>query len=620
MFRFISFAFLLSALSSVISAQNILISEDFESSDFPEGWSQQTLASDGGWLLGTAGALQSQWWSIANHGNIIGTNDDACDCDKSEDYLIMPSLDLSTTSNAILQFQAFYDGGTFEGSTEVATIEFSIDEGDTWSVLEEVEGSEDGAWDSHSVSLSALVGNANVWVAFRYHDDGGWMFGWALDDIVVFEPTGLDAAMTALNIPVNVDAPAEVLIEGTVSNVGADAIYSMDISWSDGTNEYLEAYSDINLLTGESMDFLHASVFNMAGAGSATLEVSVSNVNGVEDDVAENNSLTHTVSALEYGVLVDGGLEREYIYYHPSNAPANCPLVYVCHGYTGSAQGIMDYSEFNALADEYGFAVCYPQGIDDSYGNAFWNVGYDFQNNETVDDVAFLINLTDHLQGNYSLDSELVFCTGMSNGGDFCYLLACEASEHFRAVAPIAGMIMQDIMDTCNPSQMVSILEVHGTDDNVTYFDGDPQNQDDWGAYPSIPETMDFFVNMFGLELLESSVFPNVVPGDGSTVLADKYGLDGSCPQVWLYTVDGGGHDWPGAWGNMDIDASLEAWLFFQQICEGTTDVVSSQPTLDKKLICVLDLLGREVMPRSGELCLYVYSDGTVEKHVGLIE
>ena len=128
MFKFISFAFFLSALSSIVSAQNILISEDFESSDFPEGWSQQTLASDGGWLLGTAGALQSEWWSIADHGNIIGTNDDACDCDKSEDYLIMPPLDLSTISNAILQFQAYYDGETFEGSTEVATIEYSLDD------------------------------------------------------------------------------------------------------------------------------------------------------------------------------------------------------------------------------------------------------------------------------------------------------------------------------------------------------------------------------------------------------------------------------------------------------------------------------------------------------------
>jgi hypothetical protein len=45
----------------------------------------------------------------------------------------------------------------------------------------------------------------------------------------------------------------------------------------------------------------------------------------------------------------------------------------------------------------------------------------------------------------------------------------------------------------------VPILEIHGTNDNVTYYDGDPNNNDGWGAYPSIPETIDFFVNLFGL-------------------------------------------------------------------------------------------------------------------------
>ena len=61
--------------------------------------------------------------------------------------------------------------------------------------------------------------------------------------------------------------------------------------------------------------------------------------------------------------------------------------------------------------------------------------------------------------------------------------MACEAPETFRAVAPISGMIMQDIMDECSPESEVSILEIHGTEDNVTYFDGDPNNIDGWGAY-----------------------------------------------------------------------------------------------------------------------------------------
>jgi hypothetical protein len=71
-----------------VAGQNVLLSEDFELGILPLGWTQTSNASDGGWLLGNYTALQSTYWSIAPHGNFIATNDDACDCDKSVDYLI----------------------------------------------------------------------------------------------------------------------------------------------------------------------------------------------------------------------------------------------------------------------------------------------------------------------------------------------------------------------------------------------------------------------------------------------------------------------------------------------------------------------------------------------------
>ena len=268
-------------------------------------------------------------------------------------------------------------------------------------------------------------------------------------------------------------------------------------------------------------------------------------------------------------------------------------------------------------ADEFGFAVCYPQGIEDNGGDTFWNVGYDFNQNETVDDVAFLQNLNSYLQTTYSLNPEDVFCTGMSNGGDLCYMLACEASETFRGVAPISGMILQDIMDDCNPSEEVSILEIHGTNDNVTRYNGDPNNNDGWGAYPSMAITMSFFNNLFGLTLQGNGNFPNSNTNDGSTVSYDKYGTNQSCTEVWLYTVNNGGHDWPGAYGNMDIEASREAWNFFQQLCTGTpTSIQTPTQSQEKKLLNITDLLGRETKPKTGQVLLYIYSDGSVEKRL----
>ena len=599
-------------------SQNVLLNEDFEGSSLPIGWSISTNASDGGWNLGTNQNIESQWWSVAPHGNIIGTNDDDCDCDKSMDYLIMPPMDFSSSVAVALQFENYYDGGSFGGDTETATLEYSFDNGSTWTVLSEIIGTDDGDWDAQSFDLSILTGNSNVLIAFHYNDNGGWMFGWAIDDVVLFEPQGLDAALSNLSINGNQDAPTTIPITGTVSNVGAEVITSFDITWSLGGGvAYTQNFSGLNLSSLATYDFTHQDTWTISQSGLYNLDVTVSNVNGQAlDDNPDNDVYSQNVQALEYGTIQDGGIQREYIYYHPGSAPPNCPLVFVCHGYTGSAEGIMNYSEFNQLADEYGFAVCYPQGIEDGGGNTFFNVGYDFQNNETVDDVAYLQNLNSYFQNAYSLDADKVFCTGMSNGGDLCYMLACQASETFRGVAPIAGMIMQDIMDDCNPTSEVSILEVHGTQDNVTYFDGDPNNIDGWGAYPSIPETITFFNNLFGLQLVSTENFPNINTNDGSTVSSEKYGSSNSCTEVWLYTVQGGGHDWPGAYGNMDIEASREAWLFFDQLCEQSVGTIETPNSAERKLIKIIDLMGREVKDNSSEVFIYQYSDGTTEKKI----
>ena len=604
--------------SSSLVAQNILVDETFDDLNLPEGWSQQTLSSDGGWLNGENTGLQSDWWDIEPHGNFIATNDDECDCNKSEDFLILPALNLDGIGGLIMSFASYYSGESYQGDTESATIEFSLDDGATWSVLESVEGngnSDYTVWENVSINLSSLSGNPNVLIAFRYNDNGGWMFGWGIDDVQVYEPQGLDAELTSLSMPSNAAMNSILSVEGTITNVGADLIESLDVTWIYDTQEYAQTFSII-LYTGESFTFTHQDNFTPTSVGNFNIEVVVSNINEVSDDNASNNSLSANIMVVEYGELLGENYNREYIYYHPLDAPENCPLVFVCHGYSGSAEGIMNYSEFNSIADEYGFAVCYPQGIEDSYGYTFFNVGYEFQNNETVDDVAFLEELTDLFVETNSINPDNVFCTGMSNGGDLCYLLACEASETFAGVAPIAGMIMQDIMDECSPSHSVGILEVHGTEDNVTYFDGDPQNLDDWGAYPSIPATIDFFTELYGIELLSSGTFPDIAPNDGSDVSFDKYGLEDACAEVWLYTVNGGGHDWPGSFGNMDINSSLEAWLFFSELCSEplAVDPIPSNNSRGE-LIKVVDVLGRTVDPSTKNTTLfYIYSGGLVEK------
>jgi polyhydroxybutyrate depolymerase len=608
------FLLLFLLVSQSILAQATLLSEDFENPNFPSDWSQNTNANDGGWILGINTALESEYWSIATHGNFIATNDDKCDCDKSMDYLILPSLDFSASTVVALQFQNYFDGGSLFGGTEVATIEYSLNNGSSWTILEEIEGTDDGNWDSQTIDLSSLAGNENVLLAFRYFDDDNWLFGWAIDDVLVYEAEGLDLALSAVQVPSVINAPSNVSIVGTVTNNGLEEINSFDLSWDVGGMNYNAIFSGLSIPALGVYSFSHPDELEVTMSGNFELNVAISNINGMSNDLIDaNNYWTQDIQAVEYGEILEDGFNREYIYYHPSTAPEECPLIFVFHGYTGTAQGIMEYSEFNQLADEFGFAVCYPQGIEDSFGNTFFNVGYDFQNGETVDDVAFIQNLNDHLHAEYSLNSQNIFGTGLSNGGDFCYLLACQASEQFKAVAPVAGMILQDIMDDCTPANEVSIFEIHGTADNVTYYDGDPNNIDNWGAYPSIPDNINFWTTLFGLDVLEAEDLPDINPNDGSTVSSYKYSQDDNCTEVWLYTVEEGGHDWPGAFGNMDISASREIWNFFDELCDVSVGIETPFQVTDRKLLKIVDRLGRESAEIKNKVLFYVYSDGTTE-------
>jgi len=276
----------------------------------------------------------------------------------------------------------------------------------------------------------------------------------------------------------------------------------------------------------------------------------------------------------QYTDFEHDGITRQYIYYEPETLNQQMPLVIVMHGYTGDANSIKNYSEMNDFADQYGFAVCYPRGTVDSGGNRFWNVGYAFHQNETVDDVGYLTELTQYLQQTNGLNPDYTFATGMSNGGEMCYMLACQAYDTFKAVAPVAGMILQDILDDCDAAPGIPVFEIHGSQDGVTPLAGDPDNNDGWGSYPSIADTIDYFVEKNGCTTLVEGSVPNTNTSDGSFIVSEKYINGVNQNEVWYYKVVGGGHDWPGSGGNMDIEAGEQAWLFFQNYIDNNVVVL----------------------------------------------
>jgi polyhydroxybutyrate depolymerase len=153
----------------------------------------------------------------------------------------------------------------------------------------------------------------------------------------------------------------------------------------------------------------------------------------------------------------------------------------------------------------------------------------------------------------------------MSNGGDICYVLACRAPDVFSAFAPVAGCMMESTFNTCNPQKPLPIFEIHGTNDDITFWNGDKNYSEVYGGYKGVRETFDFWVNLNKCTSVKRDILPDLNKQDKSFVVREMYadGMEGN--EVWLYTLVGGKHDWPGSWGNKDFMASEEIWNFFKQ-------------------------------------------------------
>ena len=265
------------------------------------------------------------------------------------------------------------------------------------------------------------------------------------------------------------------------------------------------------------------------------------------------------------------GLNRDYIYYAPTNLPVDAPLVFVAHGFTGSAQGMMSYSGMNAIADQNGFAVCYPQGTVDSWGNNFWNVGYDFHFGLAIDDVDFLESLASFLQSNYQLSSNNTFITGFSNGGEIAYSLAFDGSNVFKAFAPVAGTVFPNgtINNLFNPNMPVPMFVTHGYNDSSSFYYGDLNDQL-WGPYLSVDTLVDFWINENSLTNFNIDTFPDL-NNDGNITISEKHFSSSTNNEVWLYSHNNG-HNW----GDSDIVIEQEIWNFFSLFVNCPSVIISN--------------------------------------------
>lgn len=256
-----------------------------------------------------------------------------------------------------------------------------------------------------------------------------------------------------------------------------------------------------------------------------------------------------------------GGLQREYYLYVPQTLLPGKPCLMLLHGYGGKAQGYRP--EMLAAARAHGFAVCVPVGwSEEGKYKPGWNVRYPSQAQMPTDDAAFVIALKDEVCSKFALNPDNFFFSGMSNGGDLSYIIALEHPEAFSAIASVAGLEFQWMSRELKAHGPVPFMEVHGTADKTSMWDGDPQGEGGWGPYLSVPVAVGNIVAACGCEYEKTTVLPRKDSRKPSRkVILHQWLGSPSGAEVRLYEVRGGKHSWHLA----DLDTCEEILKFFEQ-------------------------------------------------------
>jgi len=259
------------------------------------------------------------------------------------------------------------------------------------------------------------------------------------------------------------------------------------------------------------------------------------------------------------------GLDRNCRVFLPQNYQPNMPVVFNLHGYTCNAQFQIDYTLMNDVADTAGFIVVYPDAIEPGFNGGVW-IPDTPHLDTTINDVGFISALIDTINVHYDIDTNRVYCCGLSNGGQMTYRLTCQLGHRFAAVASVSGLVSDNSTAGCLSYPPIPILHMHGTADNIVPYGGSTYQ---WG----VEETLNFWLEKNGCSLPTDTIFlPDIDPNDGCTVQKISYTNceDNSC--LIFYKVIDGGHSWPSAafypwWShptNKDINANVEIWNFFK--------------------------------------------------------
>lgn len=262
------------------------------------------------------------------------------------------------------------------------------------------------------------------------------------------------------------------------------------------------------------------------------------------------------------GSIMSGGVKRDYLLYVPQSysAARPSPLIISLHGAGAWPAQQRNLTHWNQLADEFGFLVVYPAAR-----GRVWRVNH--PGAPVMSDVRFVADLIDSLKTRYNIDPARVYANGFSLGGAMTFALSCTLSDRIAAVGTVSAAQTLP-WSSCTDKHPVPLINFHGTADLVPYAGGPSPDPFNPLTFPSVRAWTAQWArrNACAPQPVESAVT--------SDVSLREYQHCANNASVALYSIQGGGHAWPGGkalprWffgrTTRTIDATRLMWAFFQR-------------------------------------------------------
>ena len=274
-------AAILMSVSVFAQTKTTFVSEHFDGSTMPAGWS-------------IAGAGTSNW-SISATQNAGGEANELhlawSPQFNGTSRVVMPAVDLTGVTSVVVSFKHAlnnYSGGHTLG---IAT---SSDGGSTWNVGWQQSYSSSSAWSVSQTVTTADMGNSNVQFCLFYTGNSYNINDWYFDDIEIFSMENLDLALNSINMNATIGA-GSTNIAFTVQNKGVETINQFKMMYQFDEDTPVEQTFDVTLASLATQQFTFTTPATLL-PGSYDLTIGIVQVNGAGDDDPSNNSLTKVIN------------------------------------------------------------------------------------------------------------------------------------------------------------------------------------------------------------------------------------------------------------------------------------------------------------------------------------